>query len=257
MKKENRKKTKKIAASGTGRDFWGYTCIVCGGLFCVLAIALFIMTNRMNFYAQKVEATILSRSDMELEGGKKKLMLMLSYKVGNETVTTNYEYDDPELPETTVNIDVYYDVKNPRQIIADGWSFHSVFVLILGAGVLLMGLCIKGFILNEWYLFENEPPKEASIYQKQVFQIRKKTIENALPFGAGLLSAIYGLVMIILDGGWGTYVFLILGIGGMIFFGREFFPAMLEWYKKYRLSKLVVKAEVTDIQIEKNSDKTE
>ena len=242
-------KTDKKSNHDANRDFWGYTCIIGGALFCILAIVFFILGNKMNFYAQKTEATIISRSDLETRDGKKKLMLEVSYKVGNEVVVTNFEYNDVTLPEDTVMMDIYYDVKNPKQIIVDGWSFHAVFGFVLGTMVLVMGLCIKGIIFKHWCIFETQPPKKASKYEKQVFTIRKKALENLFPFAAAFLSAVYGLTMIILDGGWGTYIFLILGAGAMIFFGRELIPALLEWNKLYRLSKMDIEIQVSDIEI--------
>ena len=249
-RKGTRKKTdKRIAVAGSERDFWGYTCIVIGAVFILLSLFLFIFSNRMNFFAEKTSATILSRSDIETEEGEVKQMITVSYRVGHETVITSYEYNKGYLNEDVISIDVYYNVKNPKLVIDDGWSFYAVPVLALGILILVIGLCVKGFILQDIHLFEEELPKSATKYQKEVFEVKKKAIENLFPFTAAMLMFICGIIFWISRVGWGAYVFMGLGLLAAIYIALELIPALYEWnaiYRKFKLSK--IKAKVTEIE---------
>lgn len=245
-----KKANKRIAIAGSERDFWGYTCIVIGLIFTLLAIFLFIFSNRMNFFAQKTSATVLSRSDIETESGDKKQMLTVTYRVGNENVVTSYEYNKGFIEEDVVSIDIYYNVKNPRFVIDDGWSFYAIPVFVLGILNVLIGLCVKGYILQELHLFEEEPSKKATQYQKEVFAVKKKSVENLFPFSAAMLMFICGIVFLVTKAGWGAYLFMGFGLLGVVYIGLELVPNLFEWnmiYRKYKMSK--IKAKVTDIEV--------
>lgn len=249
-RKGTKKKTdKRIAIAGSERDFWGYTCIVIGALFTLLSLFLFIFSNRMNFFAEKTSATILSRSDIATEDGEVKQMLTVSYRVGKEMVVTSFEYNKGYLNEDVISIDVYYNVKEPKLVLDDGWSFYALPVLALGILILFVGLWVKGFVLQDNLLFEDAPSKSATKYQKEVFEVKKKAIENLFPFCAAMLMFICGIIFWISRVGWGAYVFMGLGVLAMVYIGLELVPALYEWneiYRKFKLSKIKVK--VTEIE---------
>lgn len=239
----------KVAGSGTERDFWGFTCILVGALFAVIALFLFVFSNRMNFFAQKTSATVIARSDIETDTGEQRQMLTVMYHVGNENVVSTYEYGKGILSEDVVSIDIYYNVKNPNFIIEDGWSFYAIPVFVLGILILLIGLCIKGYILQELHLFEDTLPKSATKYQREVFEVKKKSFENLFPFSAAILMLLCGIVFLITKAGWGAYIFIGLGALAGIYVGLELFPTLYEWYdihRKYKMSQ--IKGKVIDIE---------
>lgn len=240
----------RVAVAGSDRDFWGVTCILIGAIFVLSGIVLFIFSNRMNFFAEKTSATILSRSDIVTETGDKKQMLTVSYRVGKENVVTSYEHTKGYLEEDVISIDIMYNVKNPKFIIEDGWSFYAVPVFVLGILILLIGLCVKGYILQELHLFDEEPPKKATKYQREVFEVRKKAIENLFPFTAALLMCICGVLFLITKAGWGAYVFMGIGLLGAVYIGFGLLPLLVDWNDIYRKSKAVaMKGQVTDIEV--------
>jgi len=230
------------------RDFWGYTCIVLGGLFCICAIVIFIFANRYNFISRSVEATIMDKSEMVTGDGQRKTMLTLAYRVGDQLLTTGFEYDGKELAEDEVQIEVSYLINSPRTVLITQWNFESLFVLLMGGLIVFAGLCIKGFILDNLKLFEEKPAEGATATQKEIFYARKKVLEGLFPFSAGFISVIFGVVMIILGFSWVMWLFVGAGVLLMLYIGLEMFPAAVQWKKLSSLTK--VKAKVIDTEVD-------
>ncbi len=247
--KSTQKRKKDKVESGSNRDFWGYSCIVVGALFCICSIYIFISANYMHFFVEKTTATILMVSDVEQEDGAKKKMLTLSYRVGNEMITSSYQYSGLELDgeEEVAEIEIHYNIRDPHQIIEEKWLLEPIIVLALGILILLAGLCIKGIIFRDLHLFEENPPKKATKYQKEVWEVRKKAIEMMFPLGAAFIVVAYGVLAIFTTEGWLSYVFLGAGVIGMIYVAVHMVPEVLEWHRIYRQDKLSkIKIKVVD-----------
>ncbi len=236
-KNTQKRKVSKVE-SGSNRDFWGYSCILVGALFCICSIYIFISANYMHFFVEKTTATILMVSDVEQEDGEKKKMLTLSYRVGNEMIMSSYQYSGLKLEEEVAEIDIHYNIRDPHQIIEEKWLLEPIIVLALGILILLVGLCIKGLILQDLHLFEENPPKKATKYQKEVWEVRRKAIERMFPFSAAFLVMTYGVLAIFTTEGWLCYVFLGAGLVGMIYVAVHMVPELLEWHRIYRQDKI-------------------
>lgn len=245
--KSTKKRKGSKAESGSNRDFWGYSCILVGALFCICAIYIFISANYMHFFVEKTTATILMVSDVEHEDGEKKKMLTLSYRVGNEMITSSYQYSGLKLDEEVAEIEIHYNIRDPHQIIEEEWLLEPIIVLALGILILLVGLCIKGFIFRDLHLFEENPPKKATKYQTEVWQVRRKAIERMFPFMAAFLVTAYGVLAVFTTEGWLCYVFLGGGLVGMIYVAVHMVPDLLEWNRIYRQDKISkIKVKVVD-----------
>lgn len=239
----------------SNRDFWGYTCIVVGVLFCCCAIGFFFYGNHMNFKTNKTEATILTRSEIETTEGEKKTLLQVSYKVGSELVVTSYQYGGEPLEEEDIIIDVRYRIDDPDFIVDSEWTFEAVYVFVLGLVIVLGGMCIKGFILKDMNLFAEEPGKGASKREKEIFESRKVVINNLFPFAAAVLFAGFGVVLAIMGYSWWVWLFVAAGGVGMLYFGLELFPAAIEWKRLTSLNNMKVKVTDTEVDVKKTDNK--
>ena len=116
----------------------GLGCAILGGIFFVAGIVLFILYNSVNLYAQKAEATIVSRYNIESEKDPH-VMLELAYRVGDDMVYTAYSVNR-EIEEEETLIDIYYNIKDPKQVLEAGWHLEPIMPSCFGILILLTGL---------------------------------------------------------------------------------------------------------------------
>jgi hypothetical protein len=112
------------------RELIGIICIILGGLFILAGLVFFVVNNRNNLYGKKVSATVMSSVEVNTSDNKKMTLLNVMYRVGNENVTTTYNYPG-ELKEGEVFLELYYDARNPKRVIEAGWTFEALFLALL------------------------------------------------------------------------------------------------------------------------------
>lgn len=238
------------------RDLLGIISIVLGGIFVIAGIALFFMSNYMNFQVHKTEATVIGMYDITLEDGLKHTMVELSYRVGNELVLSNYEYPGT-LSEETLVLDIYYNIKEPGMIVDAGWSFEPLLVLALGILVLVPGLYMKG-ILKSDMLTEDAKAIKSGKMTKEFYDARSRAVEGVLPMTAGVLFTAFGIFMLIKDMGWWSWIFIVVGIIELLYIGMDFIPAAITWTQLSKVNKVAGKVKVYDVEASEttNADNT-
>ena len=127
----------------------GIACIVIGGIIFVAGIVLFVLYNSVNLYAQKADATIVSRYTVNSqEDDEPHMMLELAYRVGDEMVYTTESVFE-EIPEEELNREIYYNVKNPKEVLDAGWHLEPIVPSAFGVstGVLSLGSRVESILL--------------------------------------------------------------------------------------------------------------
>ncbi len=228
------------------RDLLGIISIALGGIFVIAGIALFFMSNYMNFQVHKTEATVIGMYDITLEDGLKHTMVELSYRVGNELVLSNYEYPGT-LSEETLVLDVYYNIKEPGMIVDAGWSFEPLLVLALGILVLVPGLYMKGILKSDLLTGDAKAIKSGKM-TKEFYDARSRAIEGILPMTAGVLFTAFGIFMLIKDMGWWSWIFIVVGIIELLYIGMDFVPAAITWTQLAKVNKVAGKVKVYDVE---------
>ncbi len=238
------------------RDLLGIISIVLGGIFVIAGIALFFMSNYMNFQVHKTEATVIGMYDITLEDGLKHTMVELSYRVGNELVLSNYEYPGT-LPEETLVLDIYYNIKEPGMIVDAGWSFEPLLVLALGILVLVPGLYMKGILKSDMLTGDANAIKSGKM-TKEFYDARSRAVEGFLPMTAGVLFTAFGIFMLIKDMGWWSWIFIVVGIIELLYIGMDFIPAAITWTQLSKVNKVAGKVKVYDVEASEttNADNT-
>lgn len=236
------------------RELIGKICIFLGGVFLLAGIVFFIVNNRINMYAKKVSATALSSLSITTSDGKERTMLELLYKVGDENVTTTYDYDGT-LEEGDVFLQVYYDVREPKRIIDAGWTFEPLFMALLGLVVLLLGLYYKG--VTDFGIVEmKEPPKDAPDRVKKTYEARQKVGNSIFPILGGVVFIAFGLVMVLTRNN--NWMWIFVGVGGLVvvYFATLLIPALLE-LRQLKIAKKFRGTVVDrdDLAIKKKKDK--
>lgn len=219
------------------RELVGKICIFLGGLFLLAGLVFFIVNNRINLYAKKVSATALSSVSITTSDNKQRTMLELLYKVGDENVTTTYDYEGV-LQEGEVFLQVYYDVRDPKRIIEAGWTFEPLFMGLLGLVVLLLGLYYKG--VTDFGIVEmKEPDRDAPERVKKTYAARQKVGNSVFPLLGGFVFVAFGLVMVLTRKN--NWMWIFVGIGGLVilYFATLLIPALIELHqlkvaKKFR-----------------------
>lgn len=234
------------------RDLLGIISIALGGIFIIAGIALFFMSNYMNFQLHKTEATVIGMYDITLEDGLKHTMVELSYHVGNELVLTNYEYPGT-LSEETMFLEVYYNIKEPGMVVDAGWSFGPVLVFALGLLILIPGLYMKGVLKADWLTGDPKYIKSGKM-TRELYDARSRAIEGILPMLAGILFVVFGIVMMIKDTSWWTWIFVVVGIIELLYVGMDFVPALITWISLSRVNALNAKVKVYDVEISKEKE---
>lgn len=115
----------------------GYVGTILGGVFVVAGIVLFVLLNAVNMYSQKTVATIMSRTDVKTD--EPYVFLDLAYRVGDEMVYTTQSFKQT-IPEEQVEIDVYYNIKDPKTLEDGGWNFQPIGIFIIGIMIGFVGI---------------------------------------------------------------------------------------------------------------------
>ena len=226
----------------------GIGCTILGGLFLLGGIILFILYNSVNLYAQKVDATIVSKYDVESEEDPH-TVLELAYRVGDDMVYVTDSYYG-EIDEDTVDLEIYYNVKNPKEILEAGWHFEPILPAAFGVVILLTGLYYMGLIS---FGFEpaKKPGEKSSDWDKKYYEAREKA-ENALIPLLGVLSfIIFGVFLVIKKSGWWAWIFVAIGTIGAVYLLTDLIPAAIELNALRRLKKINSKTVSVDDDFEK------
>ncbi|MBP5494394.1 MAG: hypothetical protein J6X97_04800 [Lachnospiraceae bacterium] len=232
----------------------GTACVILGGLFIIGGIVLFILYNSVNLYAQKTDATIVSRYKVESETDPH-IVLELMYRVGEEMVYATDAYYG-ELDDETINLEVYYNVKDPKRIIEAGWHFEMLIPAAFGIVILLIGLYYMGLI-SFGLESSKKPGENSSEWDKKYFAAREKA-ENALIPLLGVISFIvFGVVMAVRKSGWWAWIFIGVGVLGVIYLLTDLIPATSEFFALRRVKKFKGKTMSVDDDFEKFEKKEE
>lgn len=232
----------------------GKICLGIGAIFALGGLILFVLTNWINLGSQKVTATILGKYDITTTEGDEYCVVDLSYRVGNEMVSTTYEYPD-KLDDDVFELDVYYKVKDPQKIVEAGWEFSSLFVVLFGVVILSFGL-----YLTETFTFgipeRIKPGSNSSEYDVKLYNARER-VENSLLPGVGSLAlCIFGIVLIILKHGWWSWLFAIGGGIVTLYMLLDLVPAIGE-YSRLLSNKKIKGTVVNEINLDEVNEDEE
>ena len=227
----------KLMKDAKNRELIGKVCLFLGGLFLLAGLVFFVINNRVNMYAKKVSATVLSSVSLTTSDEKQRTMLEILYRVGDENITTTYDYEGV-LKEGDVFLEVYYDVREPKKIIEAGWTFEPLFMALLGLIIFLLGLYYKG--ITDYGIVEmKEPDKDAPERVKKTYEARQRVGNSVFPLLGGFVFVAFGLVMVLTRGNHWMWIFV--GIGGLVilYFLTLLIPALMELHqlkvaKKFR-----------------------
>lgn len=226
----------------------GTACAILGGLFILGGIVLFILYNSVNLYAQKADATIVSKYKVESEDDPH-TVLELAYRVGDDMVYATDSYYG-EIDDETVNLDIYYNVKDPKQILDAGWHFEPVIPAAFGVLILLTGLYYTGHIS---FGFEpaKKPGKDSSDWDKKYYAAKEKA-ENALIPMLGVISfVVFGVFLVVKKTGWWAWIFIAVGAIGIIYLLTDLIPAATELNALRKIKNFKGKAVSVDDDFEK------
>ena len=226
----------------------GTACAILGGLFILGGIVLFILYNSVNLYAQKADATIVSKYRVESEDDPH-TVLELAYRVGDDMVYATDSYYG-EIDDETVNLDIYYNVKDPKQILDAGWHFEPVIPAVFGVLILLTGLYYTGHIS---FGFEpaKKPGKDSSDWDKKYYAAKEKA-ENALIPMLGVISfVVFGVFLVVKKTGWWAWIFIAVGAIGIIYLLTDLIPAATELNALRKIKNYKGKAVSVDDDFEK------
>lgn len=226
----------------------GTACAILGGLFILGGIVLFILYNSVNLYAQKADATIVSKYRVESEDDPH-TVLELAYRVGDDMVYATDSYYG-EIDDETVNLDIYYNVKDPKQILDAGWHFEPIIPAAFGVLILLTGLYYTGHIS---FGFEpaKKPGKDSSDWDKKYYAAKEKA-ENALIPMLGVISfVVFGVFLVVKKTGWWAWIFIAVGAIGIIYLLTDLIPAATELNALRKIKNFKGKAVSVDDDFEK------
>ena len=213
----------------------GLGCAILGGIFFVAGLVLFILSNMVNLYAQKTEATIVSRYKVESEKDPH-VMLELAYRVGEEMIYSAYSVDK-EIDEEETIINVYYNIKNPKQILDAGWHLEPIIPACFGILILLTGLYYMGIVS-----FGLEPAKKpgakATEWEKKYYDARERAENSLIPLLGIISFIVFDVFMLVNKSGWWAWIFVAIGGIGAIYLLIDFIPAAHEFLALKRLKKI-------------------
>lgn len=232
----------------------GWVCIAVGGVFALVGLVFFIVSNHINFQTNKVEATILGSYELTTAEGERHTMLELSYRVGEEVLYSSYNYPGV-VDEDELVMDVYYNIKEPGMIVEAGWSFEALFVFILGLLLLIPGLYLKGFLDKVIPVRPTEVPDESNRVKKELYEARNRVYEGILPMLAGILFTVFGIVMLLFGNGWWCWIFIVVGIIELIYIGLDFVPALITCRKLSQVDRVKAKVYDTEVDVAKEEKK--
>jgi len=232
----------------------GIICVVLGGIFFVAGIVLFILYNYVNLYAKQTDATIVSRYRIESEEDPH-TMIELAYRVGDDMVyTTDSIYE--EVPDDEVNRTIYYNVKNPKEILDAGWHVEPIIPAFFGILILMTGLYYMG-VINFGFDIDQRPSQKASEWDRKFYETKER-VENSLIPILGLVSfLVFGIYMVVNKKGWWAWIFIGIGAIGIIYLCMDLIPAMSEFIVLNKMKKYKNKSLSIDEDFEKFSKKKE
>lgn len=225
----------------------GYIILGLGGFFFVAGVVLFVLSNYVNIYTQKVEATIVSKSVVETEEGETHYLLTLVYSVADELIETADSYYG-ELEEEQVNLMVYYNVKDPQRLVDAGWHFESLIVAVIGIIIAMPGLILSNIIT--FGIEEHKMPSDkATKWSKDFYTAREKTENDILLLSSALAVLGFGIYLLIAISKWWAWIFIGIGGMGIIYILIDFIPALRQFLAMRKISK--VKVVSSDDEFEK------
>ena len=235
----------------------GIISISLGGLFFLAGVVLFILLNWINLYAQKTEATIITRYDIE-DSEEPYTFLELCYRVGGSMVTTTDSFHI-EIPEDTITIDIYYDIRNPKILLQAGWNFYPLGCVAAGVPLVLAGLYylnIFTFGIEE----RKKPGSNASKFEIEFYEAREKMENGYVPLFGAVCFVIFGLVMLIMQKGWWAWIFVGVGMIVIIYISMEIVPLTSKYLALKKIKKIngkVINVDRDFDNFEKSKSKTQ
>lgn len=242
------------------RELVGIICIFLGTVFIIAGLVFFVMNNRNNLYAKKVTATVMSSVEADITDDKnpdKKetvTLLNVMYRVGNENVTTTYNYPG-KLKEGEVFLVLYYDARSPKRIIEGGWTFEALFLALLGLVVFLLGLYYKG--ITDFGIVEMKKPDDSAPERvKKTYEARQRIGNGLFPSLGGLVCIAFGVVMVITKHNHWMWIFVGVGILVIIYFSLDMVPAIFE-LRQLKIAKKFKGTVVNKENLDENSGEKE
>ncbi|MCR4648900.1 MAG: hypothetical protein K5776_07455, partial [Lachnospiraceae bacterium] len=168
----------------------GMVCLGLGGVFFAAGIVLFILFNGINLYAQKVDATIISSYDIDNEG----TMIELAYRVGGEMVVTSTVVPD-KVPDDEFERTIYYNIKNPKEIIDAGWHVEPIIPSAFGILIFLIGFFYSG-LFNIGGDENRKANRKLSDFDKKVFDAKERIENNLIPLLGVASFLIFGIYLV-------------------------------------------------------------
>ena len=220
----------------------GLICLILGGIFFVAGIVVFILSNAVNLYSQKTEATIVSRYKIESEE-EARTMLELAYRVGDEMVYTAQSFPG-EIEEDQLTMDVYYNIKNPKELLDAGWHIETIVPVIFGLLIIFVGLYYRDVFPLGPDSFK-KPGSKASDWDKKYYDLKERVENGLIPLFGVISFIVFGIFMLVNKSGWWAWIFV--GIGGIaaIYILIDLVPAISEFVvlnkiKKYKSKSLSI-----------------
>ncbi len=209
----------------------GIICLILGGIFFVAGIVLFILFNYVNLYAQKVDATIISSYDIDNEG----TMIELAYRVGGEMVVASTIVPD-KVPDDEFERTIYYNIKNPKEIIDAGWHVEPIIPSAFGILIFMIGFFYSGL-----FMFGSDDNKKGgrklSDFDKKVFDAKERIENNLIPLFGVTSFLIFGIYLVVKNSGWWSWIFIAVGGVGIVYFMIDLIPSITEYFALKRIQK--------------------
>lgn len=225
----------------------GIICVVLGGVFFLAGLVLFILLNSVNMYAQKAEATILSTFRVD-NVEEPYTFLELTYRVGDEMVVTTQSFSE-EIPEDTITKDIYYNVKNPEELLDAGWNFMPLLIVALGTVIILPGLYYAD-ILTFGIEPRKKPGKNADKWQRDYYKVCERLENGFIPLFGALAFLGFGIWMLFEKGGFVSWIPIAIAAVAIIYVLIDLIPAVSEYIslKKIGKSKNLIKKDKNKVK---------
>ncbi len=225
----------------------GLICTILGGIFFLSGIVLFILSNTVNLYSQKVVANILSKYEVRTD--EPYVMLELCYRVGDEMITTMESFNE-EIPDEMVDKEVYYDIRNPQKLVDGGWHFMPLWEAVFGLLILLPGLYYMQ-ILTFGIEPRKKPGKNASKWDIEYYEISEKIENDIIPFAGAVALTAFGIIILLTQEGWWQWIIIAIGSIAAMYIGIDAFPSIGKYFALKKIKKLKAKSVTVDDDFEK------
>ncbi len=231
------------------KEMLAWFCLALGALFIVGGLVIWFLANKMNFQLNKVDATVIGKYEMVTDAGERHTMVDLSYRVGDQMMISSYDHPGV-LDDDVVDMEVYYNVKEPGMLVSTSWSWESLFAVLMGIFILVPGLYLKGILEFN----PDEDIKLSDEMNKKYADAKKRVLEGGLPMLAGILFVGFGIIMLVSRGEWWFWMFIIAGVIELLYIGMDFIPALITYIDITRINsiKTKVKATVYDVEADEN-----